>query len=140
MVSKKKNKQEPKMDHETSSKETLISASLMPFLLLIVSTVILSFASIAIMQNVVTSDTQKKAQDIHLQALAESTISLLSIRFAYTSRQLEGIANNETLIKALASNDETSLSAISGLLRNSFNDSISLRIIPWDQTATVGLK
>lgn len=140
MVSKKKNKQEPKMDHETSSKKTLISASLMPFLLLIVSTVILSFASIAIMQNVVTGDTQKKAQDIHLQALAESTISLLSIRFAYTSRQLEGIANNETLIKALASNDETSLSAISGLLRNSFNDSISLRIIPWDQTATVGLK
>lgn len=71
MVSKKKKKQEPKMDDVTNKKSISISASLVPFLLLIVCTILLSIASIGIMQQVVTGDTQKKAQDIHLQALAD---------------------------------------------------------------------
>lgn len=140
MVSKKKKKQEPKMDDVTNKKSISISASLVPFLLLIVCTILLSIASIGIMQQVVTGDTQKKAQDIHLQALADSTISLLSIRFAYTIRQLESLASDETLITTLQSNDVEAIQALSRLLQSSFNDSISLEVVTWDQTATVGLK
>lgn len=140
MVSKKKNKQKPKMDNKTQRKGIPISAGLMPFLLLILCTLVLSVASIAIVQQVISDTTQEKAQQIHLQTVADSTISLLSIRFSYTYRQLESLANDANLIKTLKSNNEEAIRALTQIIHSSFNDSLSLRIIPWDQTATVGLK
>src|SRR5690554_517289 len=140
MVSKKKNKQKPKMDNKTQRKGIPISAGLMPFLLLILCTLVLSVASIAIVQQVISDTTQEKAQQIHLQTVADSTISLLSIRFSYTYRQLESLANDANLIKTLKSNNEEAIRALTQIIQSSFNDSLSLRIIPWDQTATVGLK
>lgn len=135
---KKKSAAEPSA--KPAKKSALISATVQPFLIMALVTLLLSGAVIAVIQQLAATDIQKKAQDIHLQTMADSTASLLNIRFNYTSRQLESLATDALLQKTIAEGDTEATAALATLLQKSFNDSESLTIIPWDYTATVGLK
>lgn len=135
----KKNNQKTSETDNANDKKSAISASLKPFLLISLIALILSALSIVAIHQFASEDIQQGAQQIHLQTVAESTANLTQTRFSYTSRQLENIAKSDLLI-ATISDEEADKSAIIELLQKSFNDSISLQIIPWDHTATVGLR
>lgn len=123
-----------------ASKGLAISATLKPFLILLLAALLMTAAIIATVQQMAVPDIEKKASDIHLETMAESTSSLLNIRFTYTSRQLEALAQDELLKQTIASGDMAATEKLAALLQKNFNDSDSLAIIPWDYTATVGLK
>lgn len=117
-----------------------MSATLKPFLILAIAAIVLSAGLTAFIQILAVKDIKQNAQDIHVETMAQSTESLLAIHFDYTSRQLASLAKDEQVIEIVHANDQEHIDRLEKLLLSSFNDSISLRIIPWDYTATVGLR
>lgn len=117
-----------------------LSRLFFPFVTLIFASVVLSITSILVIQKIATPDLQQKIQQQQLNNVAESAISIVSTRFELTRKRLESLATSPELQALIQKNTVIEQDKLAQLIKHSFIDSLSFQIIPWSQTATVGLK
>ncbi|HEY9034773.1 MAG TPA: phosphomannomutase/phosphoglucomutase [Pseudomonadales bacterium] len=137
MADKKKNNQRPTRQKKSSAG---LNATIKPFVLLVTISLLLAAAMAAVVHMGPVQQISQQAESDRLQLLADSANLQLTQRFTGISDRLAALAADQHLLAVIRSGDSAAMQTLAGSLQQGFAHSLSLRIIPWDYTATVGLK
>lgn len=137
MTNKKKNK--PSGAAKATSKIQL-NATLKPFLLLMLAIIAVTALSIVASGQITRQQVVHKAEQQHLEILSQSIADQLRSRFDMIGAELDTLAEDPYILKVVMQQDDAAFAELATTIQNSFTHSIQARIIPWDYTATVGLK